>query len=88
MAQYMIQMSHEPGECRQFLNQCSQQAQQFLQTAQFGCASGVHCAWAQVEADSEQQARQMLPQDQQANAQIVQVRQYTPQQIQQMHQAA
>lgn len=88
MAQYIIEMRHDAGQCMQALNECQQQSDELLQAAQFGCRSGVHTAWVQVRAESPEQARMMLPQSQQNTARVVQVEQFTQQQLQQMEQAA
>jgi len=88
MAHYMIEASHDPAQCMQMLDQYADESRKLLEAAEFGCKSGVHTAWATVEASSEDEARMMLPMSQRNSARVVRVEKMTPEAIRQMHMAA
>lgn len=88
MARFMIEVSHEPSQCLETLDHYAAETQQLLEEAEFGCKHGVHAAWVNVEANSEDEARTMLPMSQRPGARIVQVEKFTPENIRRIHQAA
>jgi len=59
MDRYMIETPHEAVDCRMIINQLHSQG--YLYHFEWGCADGVHCGWAIVEAENEQQARTIVP---------------------------
>ena len=63
MARYLIEVPHEPE-----VQACARVVQVFLATgshllthADWGCFNGVHSAWIIVDADSEEEARYVVP---------------------------
>lgn len=54
----------------------------------FGCHYGVHKGWAIVDADSETDAKNMLPDFLRNKATVVQVSQLTPEEIKGLHKPA
>ena len=56
-----------------------------LDYAWFGCDAGVHTCWLQLEADTEAEARSVLPPQMRAYAQVVEVRKLTPDQMTDLH---
>lgn len=93
MPRFMIESSHEPEGpsgpgsmvCLRALDAAVAQGSHYVTHAQFGCEDGIHKAWVFVDAQDKGDARGMVPAPQRAMAVIVQVRQYTPDQIRKLH---
>jgi len=88
MAHFMIEVSHDPSMCVQTLDEYEREARKLLSMAEFGCLHGVHTLWAEVEAESEAEARMMLPMSQRGYARVAEVDDLTLEQIRMMHKAA
>ncbi len=78
MPQYMIELSHSPSDCVDALRDIDPDAQEFLGDVYWGCMTGRHDGWAVVEADSEQQARDMVPDTIRNQIQVTQVENIVP----------
>ncbi len=85
MAQYLIEVSHTDPECIQGLNKIVEWGMHLLHHTWFGCAVGVHTLWLQLDADTEAEARSVLPPSARSQARIVEVRKLTPDQIRELH---
>ncbi len=93
MPRFMVECSHEPepalGQglvmCRRALDAAVEQGSHYITNAWFGCEDGIHKAWVFVDADGREDARGMVPAPARSTAVIVQVRQYTPDEIRKLH---
>ena len=85
MAQYVIELPHTDPECIQGLNTIVEWGMHLLHHTWFGCAVGVHTCWLQLEADTEAEARSVLPPSMRSQAQVVEVQKLTPDQIRDLH---
>lgn len=85
MAQYIIEVSHDDPDCIQSLNTIVDWGMHVLHHTWFGCPTGVHMCWLQLEADTEAEARAVLPPQMRAKAQVVEVEKLTPEQIKAIH---
>lgn len=72
MNRYMIETPHSPEECKTILEDVKVAG--YLHYFDWGCAIGVHCGWAIVEAESLDHARQMVPWEVREKARIVKVK--------------
>lgn len=86
MPMYEIESTHTKAECMNMLDKMAEEQPQILDKAVFGCMAGDHTAWATVEANSEQEARNMLPENVRDKAKVVPVGKFNREQIKQMHQ--
>lgn len=82
---YFVQASHTPEQCLNTLTEIKSKGDPFLSKFQFGCMSGDHTAYAFLEGKSEEDVRQMLPKESQANAKIQKVDKFTSDQIEKIH---
>lgn len=83
--QYFIEVSHTPEECLRALDEMKDQGTDILSMFRWGCNSGDHRGWAFVEADSEMDARDMLPPSVREKAVVVEVVEFTEDQLREMH---
>ena len=51
----------------------------------WGCASGVHAGWLDIEADTERDALSAVPPPMRKEAKIIEVTKFTPNQIKALH---
>ncbi len=86
MDHYMIQASHDPdpGACLRMLESFLRAGAHYLTNAEWGCMAGVHTAWILVQADSEAEARLMVPPAIRNTALLVKLNNFTPEQIRAM----
>jgi hypothetical protein len=59
MDRYLIETPHTGQECLILVKQLN--AQGFLWNFDWGCEAGIHSGWAIIEAESEAQARLVVP---------------------------
>ncbi len=85
MAHYQIEISHLDKECLSALNMIVDLGMHILHHTWWGCESGVHTGWLDIEADTEQDAIGVVPTPVRKDAKVVQVRRYTPNQIKALH---
>lgn len=78
MPQYMIEFSHSPDECIQALHEIEPWANDLLDDIYWGCLSGRHDGWAVVEAENEEQAKEMIPDAIRGAVKITRVTGYMP----------
>ena len=78
MPQYMIELSHSPSDCVEALRDIDPDAQEFLGEVYWGCMTGRHDGWAVVDADSEEQAREMVPDRIRSQVQVTRVKTIAP----------
>jgi hypothetical protein len=59
MDRYLIETPHTARDCQMLVDQVL--AMGYLNHFDWGCEAGVHCGWAIIEAESEDQARLAVP---------------------------
>ena len=86
MPRFLIEIPHsdEHDACVRAIDAIEKQGSHFVTKADFGCADGRHAAWMVVELDSRDQARQIVPPQFRPEAHVVQLEQYTREQIKAM----
>jgi hypothetical protein len=86
----MIQASHDPtpAACLRMLDEFLRAGAHYLTHADWGCMDGHHAAWITVEADSDAEARLMVPPVIRNTALLVKLNRFTPEQIRGMHKQA
>jgi hypothetical protein len=80
---YLVMASHTPEECMKALDDYD--TSKALMKFDFGCESGDHTAYAMVTANSEADARAMLPESQRASAKVVMLHKFTPAELRSFH---
>ncbi|MCL5026080.1 MAG: hypothetical protein M1531_06250 [Chloroflexi bacterium] len=78
MAKYLIELEHEEGECVPSVEKLMERGPEFLGDFDWGCEVGVHRAWGTVEAETEAEARRLLPVSLQDRAHVIKVTKKTP----------
>ncbi|MER3543226.1 MAG: hypothetical protein C4311_01155 [Chloroflexota bacterium] len=79
MDRYLIESPHEAKDCARILRQVT--AMGYLLNFDWGCKAGVHCGWAIVEAEDEAQARLAVPLLVRAQARIVKLSRFSPEEV-------
>jgi hypothetical protein len=75
MDRYLIESAHTETNCEQVVRDVF--AAGYLHFFEWGCKDNDHTAWAIVEAESKEHARQMVPWYLRENARIVKVVQFS-----------
>lgn len=83
MDRYLIESPHEAKDCARILRQVT--AMGYLHNFEWGCKVDVHCGWAIVEAENEAQARLAVPLLVRAQARIVKLSRFSPEDIEALH---
>jgi len=83
MPRYLIEASHEPESlaCAKVMRVFLATGSHYLTNAEWGCLDGQHRSWLMVEADSREQARSLLPAALRAQARIVALTRFSPEQV-------
>jgi hypothetical protein len=78
MARFLIEVPHESEtvSCARASKVLLETGSHFLTHADFGCNDGVHKAWIVVDADSKDQARNIVPLAYRRQATIVQLNKF------------
>lgn len=83
MQRYMIETPHEAKECDRLVQDIY--AAGYIHNFDWGCKDGVHCGWAVIEAESEEQAKGAVPVLVRGKARVTEVLKYTPEQEKELH---
>jgi hypothetical protein len=83
MDQYLIETTHREQDCANIVQLLN--AQGYLTHFDWGCRSGVHTGWAVIAADSEAEARQVVPPLVRGQTRVVQVCKCDTAALAQMH---
>jgi hypothetical protein len=83
MNRYLIETPHTDSNCLLLVDQV--QAMGYLHNFDWGCKNGVHCGWAIIEAENEEQARLAVPPVVRGEARVVQLVKFSSDQVQAMH---
>ena len=83
MTRFLIELTHEKEHvaCVRALRAIEQYGSHFVTHADWGCEAGIHSGWLIVELDSRDEALLMVPPEFRREARIVELNQFTPEQI-------
>ena len=87
MTRYLIEAAHDPNPdaCLRMLGAFLQAGAHYLTHADWGCMDGQHKAWIVIEAESDADARLMVPPVIRGTARLVKLNRFTPEQIRELH---
>lgn len=85
---YLIQSPHTKQECLRELDEISAKGQKTLGQFFWGCGQGDHTGYAIVDAKSAGEARGLVPEFIREKASIIELVQFSPEQIKSLHKAA
>ncbi len=83
MEQFLIETSHREEHCLDVVQLIN--AQGYLAHFDWGCPRGVHTGWAVIAAESEAEARLVLPPLVRGEARVVRVSKFDGAMLAQMH---
>lgn len=83
MARFLIEVPHEAEQlaCARIVDVFLKSGSHFLTHADWGCRDGVHKAWIIAEVESKSDAVSLLPPALRAQARIVRLNCFTPEEI-------
>ena len=86
MPRFLIEITHEDEHeaCVKALHALHTLGSHLVTHAEYGCEDGVHACWLIVELDDREQAELMVPPEFRADARVVQLQRYSPEQIESM----
>ena len=86
MPRYLIDVPHEDehAACVKALHALHAFGSHWVTHADFGCSDDVHSGWLIVELDSREQARDMVPPEFRRDARIIELRRFTPEELEAM----
>jgi hypothetical protein len=85
MSRYLIETSHTPRECVWALKQLLHHRPDAVPEFEWGCHDGVHTGWSVVEAEHRFAAMDVVPRVLRPNTRIVQLNQFTEDEIMAFH---
>ena len=83
MNRYLIESPHTKGNCSLVISEVH--AMGYLHNFDWGCADGVHCGGAIIEAENEKQARMVVPSIVRNEARVVKLIKFSPDQVRELH---
>ena len=83
MERYLIESRHTKEDCTHVLKQV--EALGYLTHFEWGCASGEHTGFVIIEAESEAQAKMVVPSMARKEARIVKLNRFTPEMLASSH---
>ncbi len=83
MARFLVEVPHEstPVTCAQAVDVFLRTGSHFFTHADWGCKDGEHKAWAFVEVDTRDEARNIVPPPYRSRAKVVQLNAFTKDEI-------
>jgi hypothetical protein len=89
MATFLIEVPHDATnrECARAIELFLRTGSHFLTHAQWGCKDGEHKSWLIVDVETKDDARAIVPPPQRARAKIVQLNQFTWQDVEDLESA-
>lgn len=86
MPRYLIEVPHDENvvACARAVESFLQLGSHFVAHADWGCMDGVHKAWITIEAESREEARDILPPAYRANATIIRLNTFTMDEIEEI----
>lgn len=85
---YLIESPHTKEECLRELDEFSAKSEKTLGQFYWGCGKGDHTGYAIVDARDINEARNLVPDFTRDKAKVVELTQFSPDQIRSMHKAA
>jgi hypothetical protein len=85
---YLIQSPHTKEECLRELDELSAKGQKTLGQFFWGCSQGDHTGYAIVDAKSAVEAKRLVPDFISSKARVIELVQFSTEQIRSMHKAA
>jgi hypothetical protein len=85
MDRYLVETPHSAQDCKMLIDQIY--AMGYLYNFDWGCMDGVHCGWAIVEAENDEDARLSVPPMVRKKARVIKLYKFDgdPNVIHQMH---
>ena len=83
MQKFLIEVPHDPEAraCAKVVETFLRTGSHYLAGADWGCLDGEHSAWMMVDADSKEEARQIVPPQFRGDAHIVGLNKFTMDEI-------
>ena len=85
MSEYLIKSPHTKAECLQALDETLAKGSDVLAKFKWGCGAGDHTGYAIVEAESKSEAQNIIPTFLRDKADIVELNEFSPEQIKAYH---
>ena len=82
---YLVESPHTKDECVKELDEQLAKGRDTLNKFYWGCGKGDHTGYAIVDARNEDEVRNLVPGFAQKKAKIVEISQFTPDQIRSFH---
>ena len=79
MDRYLIETPHTDEDCQRLIENVY--AMGYIYHFDWGCDAGVHCGWAIIDAEDEDQARLAVPSMVRNKARVIKLKKYTPESI-------
>lgn len=87
MATFMIEIPHTEHGCQNMLSQMAQENPELFSQVCWGCMANDHVGWGMVEADSETEVRNLLPDEVHESARIIEVNKFTADDLKRMRES-
>jgi len=86
LARFLIEIKHDDDYegCLRGLEAIAKHGAHLITQAEFGCSDGVHVGWLIVDVDGREEAKQLVPPQYRADARVVELRQWSKKQIEDM----
>jgi len=83
MERFLVQVPHDPDPlaCAKVVAVFLRTGSHYLAGADWGCADGDHTAWMIVDADSKEEARQVVPPAFRSEARVVKLNKFKLEEI-------
>jgi hypothetical protein len=88
MKRYVIETPHKPEDCLKALDEELAKGTQVLGKFEYGCAAGDHTGYAIIDAETREDALDLVPTFLQDSAKIVEVGKFTADMIRSFHKKA
>ena len=85
MERYVIESPHSKEECLKALDEMLSEGPSVLNKFDWGCTAGDHTGYAIIDADSENEAKNLVPRFIRNKARVIKVDKFTPEQIRAFH---
>ncbi|MGE5432914.1 MAG: hypothetical protein ACM3QX_17670 [Syntrophomonadaceae bacterium] len=82
---FMIEIPHTKADCMQMLDDIKDKTPDILNNVEWGCMDNNHTGFAIVDANSKEEALQMLPDKERAMAKVTKLDKLTVKQIDDFH---
>ncbi len=83
MDRYMIETLHTAQDCQRLVDEI--RAMGYLRNFDWGCDSDVHTGWAIIEAESEAEARLVVPPLVRGKARVIKLNKFSANEIRSLH---